>query len=134
MDYRFIINALKPNLRKESIKEGYFSKVPTDLIDDTSVKKVYHEKLVQLKMIHLKTKDITNNRFFDCQGKTVRIKSKHLEMFGESEFNANVSMRFDEQRREFSLLLNVLSEGSSRIMFRGYGMYESYIESIVVIE
>lgn len=133
-EYKFLINALKPNLIMESIKEGYFSKVPTDLIDDSSVKKVYHEKLIKLKMLHLKTRDITNDSFFDYQGKTVRIKSKHLEMWGTSEFNATVvTVRFDEQRCEFQLVLNILSKGSSRII-RRYGMYESYIESIVVID
>lgn len=134
-EYRYIINALKPNVVNESIKEGYFSKVPTNLREDISVKKGYHEKLVQLKMLHLKTRDISNDRFFDYQSKAVRIKSKYLEMWGESEFNAEVTrVEFDEQRREFALSLNILREGSSRIIFRGYGMYESYIESIAVIE
>ncbi|MER1958928.1 MAG: hypothetical protein ABS942_16210 [Solibacillus sp.] len=134
-EYRYIINALKPNVVKESIKEGYFSKVPTDLIDDTSVKKVYHEKLVKLKMLHLKTKDITSSRFFDYQSKAVQIKSKELEMFGDLEFNANVvRVDFDEQRREFLLVVELLRNGVPSKLFRRYGVFESNIESIVVIE
>lgn len=134
-DYKYIIKSLKPDVVIEHIKEGYFSKVPDELKNDGLVKKAYYEKLEKLNMIRIKKRDITNDSMFDYQGKVVSIEFNHLEMWGTSNCKAKViSVEFDEQQRDFLLVLELIKGKERRGvgLFRRYGTYASYIDSIVV--
>lgn len=133
-DYKYLIKSLKPDVVKESIKEGYFSKVPDELKNDSLVKKAYYEKLEKLDMIRIKKRDIANDSMFDYQGKVVRIEFNHLEVWGTSCKAKVISVDFDEQRREFRLILELIREKGGRGvgLYKRYGTYASYINSIVV--
>ncbi|MGE7023620.1 hypothetical protein [Solibacillus cecembensis] len=137
-DYKYLINSLKPDVVIEHIKEGYFSKVPDKLKNDGLVKKAYYEKLEKLNMIHIKKRDIASNSMFDYQGKNVDIELNRLEVWGTSHCIGKVeSVEFDEQKREFKLILEFKKgvswerRGGGGLYSR-YGIYESSIDSIVV--
>ncbi|MET3658643.1 hypothetical protein [Sporosarcina psychrophila] len=142
-DYKYIIKSLKPDVVIDDIKEGYFSKIPDELKNDGLVKKAYYEKLEKLNMIRIKKRDIANDSMFDYQGKDVSIDLNHPDWFGSYHLKGKVvSVEFDEQKREFRLLLEFNKQsGRGRGVggrdgkvrgFRRYSIYESDIDSIVV--
>ncbi|MFJ8512446.1 hypothetical protein [Lysinibacillus xylanilyticus] len=133
-DYKYLIKSLKPDVVKESIKEGYFSKVPDELKNDSLVKKAYYEKLEKLDMIRIKKRDIANDSMFDYQDKDVSIELNHLEVWGTRCKAKVISVEFDEQEREFLLILELKREKGGRGvgLYKRYGIYASSIASIVV--